>query len=160
MPAIQWEGKTNLDPQFIFGLIENSSFLPTDGTLKTEGNLALTYDIGNAQIAPNSLRFSGQFLVENLKGKLKNPALDVQYVNIDVSANDGKLVVNQSDFAYNNTTGTLRGFIENYQSMLNENSNASMVGELKVNNLVVNELYSTSDATGDPKSRSELFLLT
>ena len=157
MPAIQWEGKTNLDPQFIFGLIENSSFLPTDGTLKTEGNLALTYDIGNAQIAPNSLRFSGQFLVENLKGKLKNPALDVQYVNIDVSANDGKLVVNQSDFAYNNTTGTLRGFIENYQSMLNENSNASMVGELKVNNLVVNELYSTSDATGDPKSRSELF---
>jgi len=156
LPAIQWEGKTNLDVQFIFGLIENSTFQPSGGTLKTDGKLALTYDIDKAQIEPNSLRFSGKFLVENLKGKLSNPALDVQNMNIDISADDGKLVVNQADFAYNNTTGILRGYIENYQSMLNANSDASVEGELKVNNLVVNELYGTADTASSPKSSNEL----
>lgn len=155
-PAIQWAGKADIDAKFLFGLLENSSFEPTSGMVKTDGKMALTYDVAKGEIAPNSLRFSGKFLIENIQGKLANPELDIKNINLDISANDGKLVVNNADFAYNNTTGTMRGYIENYQSMLNANSDASMVGELKVNNLVVNELTGSGGSTGDTKPSSDL----
>lgn len=152
-PAISWDGNAKLDAPFIFGLIDSSAFTAQDGTATVNGKLALTYDTKKSTVVPNTLRYAGKVSVENLKGTLADPKIDVKDVDLDITADNTKMVVNSASFAFNNTTGILKGYIEDYISLLNTKSNAELVGELSINNLTINELYGAT--TGGPKQESK-----
>ncbi|MDB4161712.1 AsmA-like C-terminal region-containing protein [Bacteroidia bacterium] len=143
-PTIKWDGTAMLEAAFILGLIDSSAFDAKSGVASIDGKLTLTYDIQKGATVPNSLRYAGTILLENLSGTLKDPKIDVKNIDLNVSADNQKMVVKSAHFSYNNTTGTLKGYIEDYISLLNEKSNAELVGQLAVDNLTVNELYSAA----------------
>ncbi len=143
-PAISWDGNATLDASFIFGMIDSFAFQATAGEAKVDGKIALIYDVQKEEVVPNSLRFAGKLTVENLEGTLSDPTINVKDIDLNISADNKKMVVNAASFSFNNTTGTLKGYIEDYISLLNTKSNAELVGELTVNNLTVNELYGAT----------------
>ena len=157
-PIIKWDGTAKLDAAFIFGLIDSSAFTAKSGVASIDGSLTLTYDIARGTPVPNSLRYAGSILLENFSGTLKDPKIDVKNVDLNISADNQKMVVKSAHFSYNNTTGTLKGYIEDYISLLNKKSNAELVGQLDVDNLNVNELSSTKavNTTNNPKVAGEL----
>ncbi len=157
-PAIAWNGKATLDAAFVLGLIDGIGFTTQSGTAKVDGKLALTVDIASGAPVPNTLRYAGKIELNNLSGQLADPAIDVKDIAFDISADNTKMVVNSASFSYNNTTGTLKGYIEDYTSLLNKNSTAELVGKLTVNNLTVNELYGANNAINQNENSSEELL--
>lgn len=146
-PTIQWNGNAKLDVAFILGLMDSSVFKAKSGIASVDGKLALTYDIQRGTPVPNSLRYAGSISLENLSGTLNDPKIDIKNIDLNISADNQKMVVKSARFSYNNTTGTLKGYIENYISLLNKKSKAKLVGELAINNLTVNELYRAASVT-------------
>lgn len=157
-PSITWDGTAILDASFIFGLIDSSNFKAQDGIATVNGKLAFTYDIEKNAAVPNTLRYAGKVSVENLKGTLTDPQIEVKDIDLNITADNKKMVVNSASFAFNNTTGTLKGYIEDYISLLNEKSNAELVGELAINNLTINELYgaTASNAKAETKTSEDI----
>ena len=158
-PHIAWDGKAKLDIPFLFGLMDSSSFKAKGGTADLNGKLSITYDVDKGQPTPNSLRYAGKVIVKDLNGSVSNPDIDVKSVNLNISADNSKMVVNSANFAFNNTSGKLKGYIDDYASLLNAKSNAKLVGNLEVNNLTVNELYgATSSSTKANTTNSDELL--
>lgn len=143
-PNISWDGKAKLDAKFIFSLIDSSNFVAKSGRLSVDGKLALTYDIAKGAAVPNTLRYAGKLDVSNLSGTLTDPIMTVNDIDLKITADNEKMIVNAARFDFNNTTGTLKGYVDNYISLLNSESNAELVGELNINNLNLNELYGAN----------------
>lgn len=157
-PAITWEGNARIDVAFIFGMMSESAFSVKSGIADIDGKLALTYDTKKGEVVPNTLRYAGKTNVQNVSGTLANPALTVKNIDLKISADNDKMIVKSANFSFNNTTGTLKGYVENYISLLNNQNNAELVGELTVNNLTVNELYgnTTDQSKKDAKTSEDI----
>lgn len=156
-PNIKWDGNADLDAGFVMTIADYEGLKISGGTIKVEGKLELTYDVKKGELAKNSLRYTAKVLANNLKGKLNSPEIDIKDITLDLSADNDKMVVNNASFEYNNTKGILKGILENYQSLGNENSNATLVGNLIVNGLVVNQLYGErGSTTTETKSSGDL----
>ena len=144
IPHITWDGEANLDAAFLVAFTNTTNFETTNGRVKIAGQFGLVYDATNEVLLENSLTYNGSVILEKLSGTLKNPALKLNDLNLNLSANNQKMVINSLNFDYNKTTGNLKGIIENYPSLLDENSEAEIVGDMSVSNLNVNELFTTS----------------
>ncbi|PCJ66082.1 MAG: hypothetical protein COA58_08385 [Bacteroidetes bacterium] len=143
-PRITWNGNASLDAPFIFAFAKVEGFKAKTGRIETTGKLSLTYNTKKESLEPNSLRYTGTIKIKNLSGDVIEPKLTLKKMNVDLSADNDRIVVNSADFHYNNTTGSIKGYIEKYQSIFNENSSATLAGELYVDNLDINELQSSS----------------
>jgi hypothetical protein len=157
-PAISWDGEATVDAALVLGLIDSLGFETKSGDVLVDGKLRLVYDIAAKSLVPNSLRYAGSIELDNLSGTLLDPAIEVKDVDFNISADNKKMVVNSAAFSYNNTSGTLKGYILNYTSLLNTNSTAELVGKLSVNNLNINELYGANKAVSQNESSSEELL--
>ncbi len=154
-PTISWEGSSSLDAKFIFALADSSNFNAKSGRIETEGMLRFTYDVEAETMVPNSLQFKGRVMGQNISGQLVEPSLDVKAVNFDISASNERMVINSATVDYNNTKAKLIGYIENYPSLFESKPNAKLIGDLDINNLVVNELFTTSESTESASSSSQ-----
>lgn len=143
-PHVKWSGIAILDAAFLIGLSDSKEVDITDGRLTVDGTLALTYDTRTQRLVPNSLHYAGKIKAEGIRGQLTNPDIKLNDLNLDISTNEAKMVVNNATFSYNKTTGSMQGYIKNYISLLNEESTAELVGKLTVTDLNVNELLRTS----------------
>ena len=153
-PSIMWNGKANLAAEFLLALIGNDDTKATAGRIETDGKLSLVYDTDKGELTPNSLRYAGKVLVKGLKASISNPKINVKNLDLDISADNNKMVVNRAAFEYNNTSGTLKGYLDKYQSLLNDKSDATLVGELELDYLNVNDFYSSSDSPQESNSSS------
>ena len=154
-PAIEWNGNANLSVPFLSSFAKNSAFDAKTGTLAIKGDLKLQYDPAKGEIAPNSLYFAGNVVGKSISGRLEDPKLVIKSINFDVSADNAKLSVNSLDFAYNDVTGSIVGYISDYHSLLSSKSSSELVGKLEIDNLNVNDLYSQNRSSSDEKSESE-----
>jgi hypothetical protein len=158
-PHITWDGEANLDAAFLFALANNTNFETTNGRVQVAGQFGLVYDAAHEVLLENSLTYNGSVILEKLSGTLQNPEIKLNNLNLNLSANNQKMVINSLDFDYNKTTGNLKGIIENYTSLLDENTSAQIVGDLSVTNLNVNELFTTSATESEEQSTSSAFLI-
>ena len=159
IPHITWDGEANLDAAFLVAFTNTTNFETTNGRVKIAGQFGLVYDATNEVLLENSLTYNGSVILEKLSGTLKNPALKLNDLNLNLSANNQKMVINSLNFDYNKTTGNLKGIIENYPSLLDENSEAEIVGDMSVSNLNVNELFTTSASVSEEQNASSAFLI-
>ncbi|NNJ56837.1 MAG: hypothetical protein HKP14_11930 [Bacteroidia bacterium] len=153
-PTVNWKGNAELEAAFLSALADSSSFDANQGSIAIEGELNFIYDTEKGELVPNSLHYIGNVQGKNIVGIIKNPKLDVKNVSFNLSADTEKLVVNEANFSYNNTTGSVVGYINEYNSLFDKNSDAVLVGDLNINNLNVNELYSTSTESNSLASSS------
>lgn len=143
-PNINWKGNANLEAAFVFALADSTGFKADKGRIAVDGELRLIYDTDKGELVHNSLFYAGNIKGSDISGNLADPALDVKNISFDLSADNKKLVVNEANFSYNNTTGSIIGYVDDYNSLFNENSSAALIGDLKIDHLNVNELYSAA----------------
>lgn len=156
-PNITWDGEADLDASFVFGLAKSDNIETNQGRIKVAGQLGLVYDAARGQMLENSLTYVGTLIFENIAGLIKNPKIRLNDLNLNLTADNQKMMVNSLNFDFNETQGSLKGHIENYKSLLDENSQAEIVGTMNINNLTVDELFTTSQ-TKESKTSSPQFL--
>lgn len=145
-PSIQWDGIVDLEAALISGLADIDGVDINTGRVKIDGQLALVYDIEKETLQPNSLKYTGKAEIQGVSGAVQNPNLAIKNLDADLSANNDKMVVNSAKLAYNNTTASLKGVVTNYKSMFDEEVKTTLLGELEIDGLVVNELYADVDS--------------
>lgn len=155
-PQITWNGKADLSAPFVAGFVPQKSLTVSDGRIKIDGTCKLTYSLEFSEVSPNSFEFSGKVLANNIKAQISEPKLDIKSLNLDISANNDKMVLNKADLTYNNTSASLKGIFENYNSLFNEKSNATLVGNLDISHLNINELMSTESRSETTSSSKEI----
>ncbi|MGB0849885.1 MAG: AsmA-like C-terminal region-containing protein [Bacteroidia bacterium] len=157
-PQITWDGKADLSAPFVGGFGPHDKISISDGRIKLDGKCKLTYDLEYEEVSPNSFKFSGKVLANNIKAQIQEPKIEIKSLNLDISANNDKMVVNRADLKYNSTNASLKGILENYNSLFNEQSNATLVGNLDIKHLNINEFMSNVDGGSEAASSSKEIL--
>lgn len=158
-PEIAWKGIADLDVPFLTSFQSNPSFVASAGKLKIDGELKCRLNANTVEA--NSLYFSGNILGNNIQGKLDDPSLTINSVNFDISADNTKMSINDFQFSYNDVKGQLSGYISDYHSLLSPENKSELVGKLEIENLNINDLYSTkpSDSNQKEAGSNEVFPL-
>lgn len=139
-PNIKWLGRAQLDPIFIYQFIDSSNFTPSSGSIQLDGALSIIYDINQSKIAPNTLAYNGIISIKNIQGKIRNPNLTIHQFNTEILSKNNNLTIQKTQIKFNKTEAIINGYFENLASVFDKKSHAKFIGDLKIDNLNLNEL--------------------
>ena len=119
----------------------------------------MVYDPEKEAIVPHSFKFDGEIRGRNIKGKVKEPALELHRADIHLIASNEEALIRQCELAYNNTDISLSGHINGFDDLLSPHSSTMITGSLEADGLNISELLisSESESTEEGSVPKEVF---
>ena len=155
-PFIKWNGDADLDAKTLSGLLDLQTISLNSGRLKAKGKLQLVYNSDKNEVAPNSFRYLGDIAATDIKASVKDPAINIHSLNVNLTANEQHMVIKECDINYNQSEATLVGYIRNLDELFSKNSKTEISGKLQLKNFNVNEFIS-SDSSENAAISKQLF---
>lgn len=156
-PVVQWNGQAILEPMFVYPFVEESPFVPSAGSIIMEGNLSFGYNLDRDQVVPQSFNYTGKISLNDIKGTLADPKLDIQELSAELVADDNQLFIKNTTLDYNQTHLELTGNLSDLHAIFDGQFKSKLIGDLTIRNLNINELLP-SDTTPVNATHSQPYL--